>query len=64
MSSDVAGAAGAAADTDDATACTAWDGNDEINIFREYLRIPSVQPNVNYGMYLPGGSAHTHPITL
>lgn len=26
-----------------------WDDNEEIAIFREYLRIPSVHPNVNYG---------------
>ncbi|XP_031625313.1 aminoacylase-1A-like [Contarinia nasturtii] len=25
-----------------------WDDNEEINIFREYLRIPSVHPNVDY----------------
>lgn len=26
-----------------------WEFNEEIQIFREYLRIPSVQPNVEYG---------------
>lgn len=26
-----------------------WKNNEEINIFREYLRIPSVHPNVDYG---------------
>lgn len=26
-----------------------WESNGEIQIFREYLRIPTVQPNVNYG---------------
>lgn len=25
-----------------------WANNEEIEIFREYLRIPTVQPNVNY----------------
>lgn len=28
---------------------TKWDDNEEIQIFREYLRIPSVQPDVDYG---------------
>lgn len=27
-----------------------WENNEEIQIFREYLRIESVHPNVNYGM--------------
>lgn len=27
----------------------AWENNEEIAIFREYLQIPSVHPNVNYG---------------
>lgn len=27
-----------------------WACTEEINIFREYLRIPSVQPNVNYSI--------------
>lgn len=26
-----------------------WEDNEEINIFRQYLRIPTVHPNVNYG---------------
>lgn len=26
-----------------------WENNEEIQIFREYLRIPSVHPNVDYG---------------
>ena len=26
-----------------------WDSNEEIQIFRDYLRIPTVHPNVNYG---------------
>lgn len=26
-----------------------WKNNEEIQLFREYLRIPSVHPNVNYG---------------
>lgn len=26
-----------------------WESNEEIQIFREYLRIPSVQPDVDYG---------------
>lgn len=28
-----------------------WENNEEIRIFREYLQIESVQPNVNYGIY-------------
>lgn len=28
---------------------SAWEDNEEIKIFREYLRIPSVHPNVDYG---------------
>lgn len=28
-----------------------WEGDEEIEIFRQYLRIPSVQPNVNYGNF-------------
>lgn len=27
-----------------------WENNEEIRIFREYLRIPTVQPNVDYGI--------------
>ncbi|EDW15005.1 aminoacylase-1 [Drosophila mojavensis] len=27
---------------------TEWESNEEINIFREYLRIPTVHPNVDY----------------
>lgn len=26
-----------------------WENNEEIELFRQYLRIPTVQPNVNYG---------------
>lgn len=26
-----------------------WDDNEEIQIFREYLRIPSVHPDIDYG---------------
>lgn len=26
-----------------------WENNEEIKIFREYLRIASVHPNVDYG---------------
>lgn len=29
-----------------------WESNEEIQIFREYLRIPSVHPDVNYGILL------------
>lgn len=25
-----------------------WENNEEIEIFREYLRIPTVHPNVDY----------------
>lgn len=25
-----------------------WENNEEIKIFREYLRIPTVHPNVDY----------------
>jgi len=28
-----------------------WENNGEIKIFREYLRIPSVHPNVDYSMF-------------
>lgn len=28
---------------------TLWEDNEEIKIFREYLQIPSVHPNVDYG---------------
>ncbi len=27
-----------------------WFGNEEIRILREYLRIPTVHPNINYGI--------------
>lgn len=27
---------------------SAWENNEEIKIFREYLRIPSVHPNIDY----------------
>lgn len=26
-----------------------WEDNEEIKIFREYLRIPSVHPNIDHG---------------
>lgn len=26
-----------------------WENNEEIQIFREYLRIPSVYPDIDYG---------------
>jgi aminoacylase len=26
-----------------------WENNEEIKLFREYLRIPSVHPDINYG---------------
>lgn len=29
---------------------SAWENNEEIKLFREYLKIPTVHPNVNYGM--------------
>lgn len=29
-----------------------WENNDEIQILREYLRIPSVYPNIDYGKSL------------
>lgn len=25
-----------------------WENNEELNIFREYVRIPSVHPNADY----------------
>lgn len=28
---------------------TNWDNNEEIKIFREYLKIPTVHPNIDYG---------------
>lgn len=30
---------------------SSWENNDEIEVFREYLRIPSVHPNVDYGKF-------------
>lgn len=27
-----------------------WENNEEIRLFREYLKIPSVHPDVNYGI--------------
>lgn len=30
---------------------SAWENNEEIKIFREYLRIPSVHPNIDYGNF-------------
>lgn len=30
---------------------TEWESNEEINIFREYLRIPTVHPNVDYSKF-------------
>lgn len=29
----------------------AWESNEEIKLFREYLKIPSVHPDVDYGSY-------------
>lgn len=29
----------------------AWESNEEIRLFREYLKIPSVHPDVDYGSY-------------
>lgn len=29
-----------------------WENNEEIAIFREYLRIPSVHPDVDYSAYI------------
>lgn len=29
-----------------------WEKNEEIQLFREYLQIPTVHPNVNYGDFL------------
>lgn len=26
-----------------------WENNEEIQIFREYLKVPSVHPNIDYG---------------
>jgi hypothetical protein len=28
-----------------------WENNEEIQIFREYLQIPSVHPDIDYGAY-------------
>lgn len=30
---------------------SSWENNEEIEIFREYLRIPSVHPNIDYGKW-------------
>jgi hypothetical protein len=29
-----------------------WEENEEIQLFREYLRIPSVHPEIDYGAYI------------
>lgn len=29
-----------------------WESNEEIKIFREYLRIPTVHPNVDYSKFV------------
>lgn len=31
------------------TTSTQWENNEEIKIFREYLQIPSVHPDIDYG---------------
>jgi len=31
-----------------------WENNEEIKIFREYLRIPTVHPNVDYSEFYDG----------
>lgn len=36
-----------------------WENNEEIKLFREYLRIPTVHPDVNYGME-QNHSGHGH----
>lgn len=38
----------------------------EIEVFREYLRIPSVQPNVNYSKYrvMSGKISYREPLRL
>lgn len=28
---------------------SSWEDNEEIKLFREYLRIPSVHPDIDYG---------------
>lgn len=30
---------------------SAWENNEEIKLFREYLRIPSVHPDIDYGKF-------------
>lgn len=30
---------------------SAWENNEEIKLFREYLRIPSVHPDIDYGEF-------------
>ena len=34
------------------TKFTEWENNKDIQIFRDYLKIPSVHPNVNYSKWL------------
>lgn len=31
---------------------SAWENNEEIKLFREYLRIPSVHPDIDYGKFV------------
>lgn len=33
------------------TSASAWENNEEIKIFQEYLQIPSVHPDINYGKF-------------
>lgn len=37
---------------------TDYENNEEIKIFREYLRIPSVHPNIDYGKWLTSLKSH------
>lgn len=30
---------------------SAWEKNEEIQIFRQYLQIPTVHPKIDYGAY-------------
>lgn len=39
-----------------------WEENEDIREFQEYLRIPSVQPDVDYGEWFATSGVITSPI--
>jgi hypothetical protein len=38
-----------------------WELNEEIQVFREYLRIPSVHPNINYSKFTEKAAMSSNP---